>query len=472
MQIIFPASTAPSINPAENGGRLINAYAEKAPDGSRSKVIIRRAPGLDEAFTVGSGAHRGALLVGTVLYVINGAAAYTVTKAGGLYTVTALSGTIGGSGPVFMAHNMRSPTNQILITHSAGMSQIVGSAISSFSDSDLPSILMITYQDGYFFLPSAFGRAYASDLNDDEFNELSYTTAEAAPDGLVSIVPFRRDILMMGAYSTEFWSNVGNATGFPYDRGPVLTIGLFGIYAVAGFEPGFPGPLIWVGNDGVCYQLNGYAPTRVSTPHLERLIADITDRTTLKASVYMAAGHAFWSLKSPDWTFVYDLSTGEWHERASYGRDNWRGAFTINAFDEWLVFDDASAVVYRVNERSRREAGGPLVWEVRSSQQHNFPARTAIDRASFDFIVGVGIDRGITPIETDPQVSISWSDDGGRTFRNALLRGLGTQGEQVSIDIWRTGLSGRVGRQWRLQVSDPVEVSLIGGSMFGEMRSV
>ena len=28
--IIFPTTTAPSINPAENGGRLINAYAEKA----------------------------------------------------------------------------------------------------------------------------------------------------------------------------------------------------------------------------------------------------------------------------------------------------------------------------------------------------------------------------------------------------------------------------------------------------------
>ena len=104
-------------------------------------------------------------------------------------------------------------------------------------------------------------------------------------------------------------------------------------------------------------------------------------------------------------------------------------------------------------------------------QQHGFPSRTAVDRAAFDFVMGVGLDRGIYPIETNPRVSISWSDDGGRTFGNALLRDLGTQGEVLPIDIYRTGLTSRLGRQWRLQVSDPVEIALLGGSMFGEVRA-
>ncbi len=471
MQIIFPTSTAPSINPAENGGRLINCYAEKAPDGSRNKFIIRRAPGLELAFAAGSGVPRGALVVGTTLYIVNGESVYTVTKAAGVYTVSAaFSGSVGGSGPVFMAHNMKSPTNDILITTSAGMHSVAGTTVSSFSDGDLPSPLHVTFQDGYFFFPTGFGLCFASGLNDIGVNSNDYTTAEAMPDGLVRAVPFRRDLFLMGTYSTELWSNVGNATGFPYDRGPVLPIGLFGIHAVAGFEPGFPGPLIWVGNTGKVYRLDGYEPTPISSPHLERLIAQVTDRTTLRASVYMAAGHAFWSLSSPDWTWVYDLSTEQWHERATYSLTYWLGAFTINAFDEWLAFTSPGGGVFRVNERVRREGTLPLVGEIWSTQQHGFPARTAVTRASFDFIVGVGNDRGIDPIETNPQVSISWSDDGGVTFGNPLLRSLGTQGEQVSIDIWRTGLTGRQGRQWKLQMSDPAELSLIGGSMFGESR--
>ncbi len=66
---------------------------------------------------------------------------------------------------------------------------------------------------------------------------------------------------------------------------------------------------------------------------------------------------------------------------------------------------------------------------------------------------------------------ISWSDDGGRTFGNPLERYLGTQGEDVSIDIFKCGLTNRRGRQWRLQISDPVEVAFLGAAMDIEERA-
>lgn len=473
MQIVFPTSTAPSVNPSENGGRLINCYAEKAPDGARSQVLYRRAPGCDFAFAAGSGGYRGALLDGTVLYVANGTKVYTVTKGAGVYAVTALGGTLGGSGPVQMAKNNRSPTHQIMILNSGGLQQVSAGSLVTFSDPDLPATNSLSFQDGYFFHTTAIGQSFASDLNDTNVNSNSYITAEAQADGLVRGVPIRRDQALFGTTSIEFWSNAGNATGYPFSRGPVLPYGLLGPYAISGFEPGFPGPVIFVANDGVVYRLDAYSPTRVSTPHLERLIAAITDSTTLRASVHIAAGHSFWVLKSDTWTWVYDLSTGEWHERATLGRTTWRMEGGINAFSEWLVFDDASANVYRMNERSPQEAGGPLVFEIWSTQQHSFPARTAVDKAAFDFVRGVGIDRGISPIQTDPQVSVSWSDNGGVTFGNALLRGLGTQGDQRirKCEVNRTGTTGDLGRQWKLKCSDPVEVSLLGGSMFGQANA-
>ncbi len=468
MEIIFPTSTAPSVNPTESGGRLINCYAEAAPEGSRSKVIYRRVPGCDKAFTAGGSGPRGALLVGTVLYVVNGDTCYSVTKAGTDYTVTPLGGTVGGTGPVFMARNMRAPTAQVLIQTTAGLFEITGGSVVSFSDGDLPAPNSLTFMDGFFFFTTASGLAYNSDINDTNVNANDFVTAEAQADGLLRALPFRRDLLLMGSSTTEFWSNAGNATGFPFSRGPVITYGLWGAYAVAGYEPNFPGPLIWIANDGVVYQLSGYSPQRVSTPHIERMIEAVTDRTDIRCSVHIAAGHSYWVMKSTAWTFVYDLSTGLWHERASHGRNNWRMELGVFAFNEWLVFDEDSGDVYRVNERSRREAGGPLTIDIKSTQQHNFPARTAVNRASFDFTTGIGLDRGISPIETAPRVSISWSDNGGWTFGNALLRDLGTQGELRTIDVWRTGLTGRSGRQWRIQISDPVDVSFIGGSMFGE----
>lgn len=470
MQIVFPASTAPSINPQENGGRLINCYAEPAPEGSRGKVLWRRAPGLVSAFTAGEADVRGALLVGSVLYVVNDDKAYSVTEAAGVYTVTELGGTVGGTGPVIIAHNMNSPSADILIVHSDGMASIASGSVSSFSDADLPATNSITFMDGYFFATTADGRCFASEVNGTDFAATDYVTAEASPDGLQRAVAFGRDLLLMGTSSIEFFGNTGNATGFPFSRGPVLPIGLLSTHAVAGFEPGFPAPLIFVGNDRVIYQLQGYAQRAISTPHLNRLLAAVSDVTELRASVYVSAGHACWVLKSSSWTWVYDLSTGEWHERKSIGRDNWRAVFGVNAFGEWIVFDDADGTAYRVDDRTFREAGGPLVFELWSTQQHQFPGRAAVDLASFDILVGTGNDRGIAPIETTPRVSISWSDDGGWTFGNALLRDLGTQGEVVPIDIRRTGMTSRRGRQWKLKISDPVEVSVMGGSMFAEGR--
>lgn len=469
--IDFPTSTAPGVNATESGGRLINAYAEAAPAGSRSKIVWRRAPGLDNAFTVGEGAHRGALLVGSVLYVVNADLAYTVTEAGGVYTISELGGTVPGTGPVFIESNMRSPTPQILIVHSDGMSEIDSGAVADFSDPDLPSINSICFIDGYFIVTSADGRAFASGLNDTTFSSIDYATAESKPDGLVRGVAFGRDLLLMGINTTEFWGNVGNPTGFPFSRSSVIPVGLKGIYAVAGMENGFPEPLIWVAQDNTVRRLIGYTPQKISTPDLERLIEAVTDVSQIEASVYVAGGHACCALSSDTWTWVYDLSTGEWHERKSYGISRWRAHFGINGFGKWLTFDRGSTQVFALNARGKREGLDPLVWEMRSTQASGFPGRYAVKRASFDIDTGVGLDRGISPIETNPVVSISWSDDGGKTFGNALLRQLGTQGQSLPVDINNAGLTKRWGRQWKMQVSDPVEVSFQGAAMDIEQRA-
>jgi len=469
--IQFPTSTAPSINPTENGGRLINAFAEKAPDGGRSAVLIRRAPGLTPIFTAGVGAYRGSLLVGSVLYIANGALVYTVTEAAGIYTITALTGALPGTGLVMMERNMRSPTPQILILHSAGMSQIIAGVVSDFSDADLPSVNSISYLDSYFFFTSQDGRCFASGVNDVTVAGTDYTTAEASPDGLLRAIPAGSYLLMMGTATTEFWSDTAQPTGFPFSRSVVIKTGLYGARAVAGHDAGFTSDVCFVGNDRRAYRLSGFTPTPISTPYIEAMLQAITDSSELEASVYSINGHSCWVLTSSSWTFVYDLSVGEWHERASLGTTRWRAEGSVNAFDTWLTFERGSNQVYAIDPTAKRENADQLVWEVRSNQAHRFPGRFVVNRASFDMVTGVGNDRGISPIETDPVVMISWSDDGGRTFGNPVRRRLGSQGETTPININGAGLTKQFGRQWRLQVADPVEVSLLGGAMDLEARA-
>lgn len=463
--IQFPLSTAPGANSAESGGRLINGYAEKAPQGSRSEYLWRRSPGLIPEFQVGADPPRGAMVDGSVLYVVNGDTVVSVTKSGDEYTSTALTGTVGGSGPVIMAHNLNA-THQILIVHSSGISQVSGSTVSDFSDADLPQPNSICFIDGYFMFGIGNGRTYASGINALTVDANHFASAETSADPLVRDIARGSELLMMGENSIEFWTNTANPTGFPFSRGAVIPIGLLAKWAVAGMEPGWSNDIMFVAADRTVVRLSGYGVRKVSNPDLDRLIEAVEDTTTLEASVFVISGHPCWVLSCDDWTWVYDFSTECWHERISYGAARWRAQFGVNAFGKWIVFDRPGTTAFSLDSRYRREYNDPLVWETRSTQVHRFPQRTICDRAAFDMLVGVGNDIGPDPIETDPKVSISWSDDGGQTFGNALLRRLGSQGEQVLVDVWRTGQTGPKGRQWKLQVSDPVEITLFGGAMF------
>lgn len=462
-EIVFPPSTAPGINPTENGGRLINAYAEKAAPGSRGKIIIRRCPGLRPVFQAGADTFRGAILVDTQLYVANGDTVSLITKADGVYSISELSGTLPGTGPVFMARNMNA-TPQILIVHSDGMSQIGSGAVSDFTDADLPSPNSISFMDSYFLPTIENGYVYASGVNDITFSAVDKSRAESSPDGLLRSVPSGRDQLLMGTTSIEVWSDTANATGYPFSRSTVIRIGLWGRYAVAGYEEGFTDNVMFVANDNTVRRMVGYDAVPISTPDLEALIAAIEDHDTIEASVYVDRGRAIFVLSSPDWTWEYSTRTGSWNERKSLGQSRWRAHGGILAFNEWLVFDTATTDVYRIDPTYPRENADQLVADMRSVQAHRFPGRAWIKRASFDMKTGVGIDAGVFPIESNPQVQISWSIDGGITFGDPIFRDLGTQGEIRQIDVRNCGLTKGLGIQFRLVVADPVDVALYGGA--------
>lgn len=476
-EIIFPTSTAPGINPTESGGRLINAYVELAPAGSRSQFIWRAVPGLREATDVGSGTHRGALKFSSTLVVINGDEVFSVTESGGTYTVSsALTGdAIPDTGRVIMARNMRSTPQIMVVTDDGNMSKIESGAVADFTDADLPAPNSVCFKDGYFFFGIGDGRCFASGLNDVTVASTDWTKAESSPDGMVRVYPITNGIAMGGENSTEIWSNTAEPSGFPFSRSAVLPYGLYGKFAVTGFEEGFTGDQLFVANDNSVQLLSGFSSRRVSTPDLEALIAAITDRTTLEASCYVANGQPVYVLSCDAWTWEYSPASttapAHWRERRSISSTRWRIGFTVNAFEQWLAFDADGQAVLRIDPTFRREGTDQLVWEMRSTQAHRFPGRAVIHRASFDFVTGVGIDTGIDPIETNPTIEISWSDDGGRTFGTPIFRSLGTQGEVVPITINRCGLTRQFGRQWKLRIPDPVIIGLMGGAMEIEERA-
>jgi hypothetical protein len=99
---------------------------------------------------------------------------------------------------------------------------------------------------------------------------------------------------------------------------------------------------------------------------------------------------------------------------------------SVPAFGRWLVGDTEANYMLEVNPSGLDEVDDPLIATLESAPAKEFPNRVRVSRADFDFVTGVGVATGTDPIETDPTVMLSWSDDGGQTWSNPWNRKLET----------------------------------------------
>lgn len=468
----FPTITAPG-KFSESGGALVNAYVEPLPDG---RVARKRVPGLRQlssnATHVGC---RGLLAINNTLLIARGSRLTQIVRSSGNYTEVDI-GTMPGEGPVFFARNNKSAVPDIVaVTNSTAYEISLSAAPTSYSDGDVGSPNSVTQISGYFIFSYGDGRMSASGLNSTSISTLDYATAETRIDGLIRVIQVGRDIIAFGSASYEIWSNTGEPVGFPLSYRDTVDVGLASATAIAGFEGEGAGQTIFVASDNTVRALSGYQASRVSTHVIERLIEAVPDKSTLRAQFYMHAGHAVWALTCPAWTLCYDISNGVWYARKSYGRENWRAAYSAKVFGGWCFGDEATGQIYMSDESYYREASDPLVFEVKSGTMSGFPRRARWLGMDIDMMAGVGLAGGEAPTQSDPTCVVRLSRDGGVTFSNGLTRSIGKQGE-YSRNIRFTGADlGSVsqrGAQVHITVSDPVPVTLFGAeASFSERLS-
>ncbi|MFB7145019.1 hypothetical protein ACWGMK_06215 [Agrobacterium deltaense] len=472
VDIIFPTSTAPGARPGEGSGRLINCYAEALDNGARKQFVRRRSPGLKRLAVTTFTKCRGFHFHNGNLFVALDNRLVLVNYVDGVATVTDL-GVLPGTLRVTFARNNKAPIPDILVTTEDDTFIVnpSGSPVS-LGDGDLPQAISIDFLDGYFVWGIRDGRFFVSGINDKTVNALDFGKAESHPGGIYRAVAFGEMLYLCGPSSIEVWQNAGNATGSPFSRASVINRGVAGTYAIAGNEYGFPA-LIFVGDDNAVYRIDGgYQINRISTPDLDRLIEKVADKSLIDVTVGITEGHYWATVTGPTFSWTYEVGTGFWHERVSYLNERWRGVCSTPAFGKWVIGDRETGDIWFLDADTHREGEDHLVMTATSLPAVGFPNRVAIPRADFDVIVGQGLIAGQEPIDTDPVCEVSWSDDGGNSFGVPLLRQLGRQAEHKTVvSVNRTGMASRYGRVWKFEVSDPVYVGLLGGSMDGEARS-
>lgn len=322
-----PSYEARSLN--VNAERCINFYPERVESGTpKVKTWLVGTPGLRGYcnFTVDLGGPVRAL------WAMNGRA-FAVIGQGFYEFFAAQYGKRWGS----MVNDGRPATicsngtqgHQILIT-SGGFGYIFNTQTNTFeqiTDPNFPDpCTHAVFIDGYFIALRGQSRQfYLSELLDgtDWSGELANEISWAADD-LRAIAANHRELWLFGGQTTHVWYDTGDLnTPFMPVSGVVIDQGILAPYSVVNID----NTLMWLGanrdGQGIVWRAQGYTPMRVSTHSVEYWLGQKGHLDQAIAYAYQDEGHSFYVLYVPnaETTFVYDVATGWWHERATWNED-------------------------------------------------------------------------------------------------------------------------------------------------------
>jgi hypothetical protein len=494
--ILGAAYVARSVNAAAN--RCVNLFPEVVPEGGKEPAFLQRCPGLELVAIVGAGPIRGMWKFGDFLYVASGGKLYRVD---GNYAITEL-GLINGSGPVSMADNgvqLFVACNPDAFIYNANTG-----VFSQVTDPDFPGAVSVGYLDSYFvFNEPNSQRVWVTALLDGlSVDPLDFASAEGNPDNIVSLMVDHREVWLFGNNTVEVWYNAG-AADFPLARieGAFMETGCLAPYSVAKLD----NSVFWLGSDargnGIVYRNQGYNGQRISTHAVEWQIQQYAVLNDAIGYSYQQDGHSFYVLVFPtaQATWVFDVSTGLWHERAYWDGVQYRrhrSNCQANFNGQVLVGDWETGFIYAFSQDTYNDNGQAQRW-LRSWRAlptgQNTLKRTAHHTLQLDCESGVGAGTVSTfflltensvnlttesgdPLVTslisltdgaNPQVMLRWSDDGGHTWSNEHWASMGKIGEYGKRVIWRRlGMTTKLrDRVYEISGTDPVKIAIMGAEL-------
>lgn len=435
-----------------------------------SESQLKGTEGLSLFATNGTKNNRGAHVMNSIAFFVNGNNLYRVNSDG---TSDDL-GTISGTGRVSIADN----GTQLCIVVPGSTGYIFTDSpdtLTEITDPDFFSLgpsNQVVYKDS-FFVHIASDKFFISALNDGlVYDALDFGTAEVDPDDNTA-VHVNRNILYIGGNETiEPFQNVGGA-GFPYQRipGAVIQKGIKAKFSVVEFDNSFvflgggktEQPAIW--------RFTGSSAVKISTQAIDNIISKESDSAleSVFSTTHATDGRYLVCFHFSTTTFCYDATASAllgkpvWHERQS--RDSlgsasrWRAVSSVKAYGKILVGDRLSGRVGVLDKDATNEYGTIIDRDASTGPLQNNGLSFFISEIEVTTESGVGntVDPG-----QDPMISLSISKNGGYTYGNELARSLGKKGEYDARQRWRK-MGGRVPRfaTFKISVSDEVTPVII-----------
>lgn len=400
------------------------------------------------------GADRGLFEHQGLLYHVAGESLLSV-DTDGLHTFL---GSIPGAGRCIFAP---SGTNIVISTDGVRY-QWNGTTVATISDGDLETGNSAAHLNSQILYDGLNGRFCSSDVGDaTSINALNYATAESDADLLLRVYTFNQVAFMMGEKTIEPWYNSGQGNP-PFDRyeGAQINVGLGAIHSVANDDDS----VYFLGDDFQVYVMRGGASSVIAPVTTAPMVKEFRDYSDVSDAIGWCMNmdgqwqyHLTFPTANKTWVYIVG---GEWFQLSSGssgGRDR-SGSYAF-CFGKHIIADYETGEVYELDSETYADVGEEIIRTRDSAPIHGGliqkPGKSlTMNKLEIFLEAGVGL---VSPSAQgyDPEIMVSFSDDGGHTFSEEIWAKVGRLGEfQKRVEF--NALGTFTERIIRLRMSDPV----------------
>lgn len=490
-------------DPYQDSQKLINWYPEVSQDEkSKTPVALLGAPGLNVIFdfsitTSGiaipdTGGVRGCwVLPGGVkaIWVVGQAVILTTMTVPATQTTIAqfskvfVGNLLTNSGPVCIRDNGLGGYVVIVDGPFGYTYNIASGAFAQIVDPAFLGADRVAFIDGWLIFNQPNTQNFYTNAPTPytiTFSGSFFAKNDTSSDNLVTLMENNRELWLIGERHSEVWYDSGGAN-FAFDRIPGVApqIGCSAKHSIARLGSS----LVWLGQSergqNVVIQTEQYSYKDISTRAIEHQISQYPLVSDAVGYTYEEEGHLFYVLTFPtaDKTWVYDVSSGMWHERASYdpvtgvfhrhkssGFINYQNIRMVGDFQHQLGYQMSR--VYYSDGGTNPEAATPLIALRRCPHLWSKENRERIFHSSLqiEFSPGVGLQTGQG---VNPQAMMRFSDDGGTTYGTLRTTTIGAAGRYKNRAMWRR-LGQARDRVYEVSISDPVKRDVVGATLYAE----
>ena len=303
--------------------------------------------------------------------------------------------------------------------------------------------------DGFFlFNKRGTPGFYWSQFNATTFdpNALDFANKQGYPDNLVTLAVAKKEIFLLGERTSEIWfdaaitdPNTGFITSqFASIPGTFIDYGCAAKYSAAVND----NSVFWLSRDrsgrGLVMIGSGSEAKRISTYAIENAISEYAIIEDAIGWCYQLGGHVCYVLTFPnaDHTWVYDASTGLWHEwlwTNADGIEHRHRAMCCYPCDGTVLVGDWEwSYVYVLDRDSYTDAG----WAIK--RVRSFPHLVNDGKRIFARAFIADLETGTGPAVDDTNlVSLEISTDRGHSYGSPVTQTLGGLGEYTTSVQWR-----------------------------------